>query len=204
MTSYPILGLKPASLNEFVSFWSSIYGAPSVELLYNDCIHKKQFSEDDVVQLYVWKNGTVLSGPKKESLEKNILFKISVINELKKNYNEETFQANFKDVSTIWKIFLKHIISPEQFPIFDQHVFRSCWYLTTGEIKEIEDVLTDAIPNSLKEWAKEDIYTTKYLPFIRQFSEGDVPLKKIDEALMAFGRFLKNDFSKALPPLKPS
>lgn len=204
MTSYPTLGLRPVSLNEFVSFWSAIYGVPSAEGAYTDCIHKKQFSEDDISQLYVWKNGTILSGPKKESLDKNILFKIGVINGLKKNYDEEIFQANFKDVSSIWKIFLKHIISPEQFPIFDQHVFRSFWFLTTGEIKEIEDVLTDAIPNSHKERAKEDVYNNKYLPFVRQLSKDDVPLKKIDEALMAFGRFLKSDFSKALPPLKPS
>ncbi|PIR20583.1 MAG: hypothetical protein COV45_05130 [Deltaproteobacteria bacterium CG11_big_fil_rev_8_21_14_0_20_47_16] len=200
MQSYPVLCFNTASLREFVEFWSKVYGSPSVEKLYTDHISKKRFDADDILALYQWKNGTPLSERKRDSVETNIVAKLHIINELKLDYSEEAFQKNFKDMTAVWKIFLKNIISPSQFAIFDMHVFRAFWFLTTGEIREIDDVLTDAILNTHKERAKEDLYNIKYLPFIRSLMHDDIPLKKNDECLMMFGKFLRSEFSRALLP----
>lgn len=193
---YPVMNFQNGSIEEFVACWCVAYNTDT-EHLYADRINKKQFSADDIIQLYVWKNQGVLSGPKGKSVENNIVAKLDVINQLKKDYNEETFQANFKDMTAVWKIFLKHIISPNQFPIFDQHVYRAYSYLTTGEIKEIETDVKN-VRSSLRERAKETIYTEQYVPFARGLLQNDIPLKVVDEALMSFGRFLKSDYTKRL------
>ncbi len=198
MQQYPVMGFKNGSLKDFVACWSAMYGSPPVEKLYSDRINKKQFDADDIVQLYVWKNQSVLSELKGKSVENNIVAKLDVINQLKQSYNEEIFQTNFKDMTAVWKIFLKHIISPNQFPIFDQHVFRAYCYLAKGEVKEIDAVLTEAIPNTHKERAKESLYDLEYVPFARQFVREDIPSKKVDEALVTFGKFLKSEYSTAL------
>lgn len=192
---YPIISFKNGSLKDFISFWSGIYSSP-FEDLYADRIHKAQFDSDDVVRLYIWKNGSALSGRKHESVNK-IVAKLDVINQLKQNYDEEAFQSHFNNMTAIWKIYLQHIIDPNHFPIFDQHVHRAYQYLINGVIKEIEDVL-EPIPNTHIERVKEALYANQYAPFARRLAQEDIAPKKVDEALFSFGKFLKSDFSRAL------
>lgn len=83
-------------------------------------------------------------------------------------------------------------------PVFDQHAFRSFWYLTTGNVQEIKDVLTEAIPVTHLERAKKSLYNSKYLPFAHQFTHKNISLRKVDQAMYGFGKFLKSEISKAL------
>lgn len=202
MQSYPIFCFNTVSLREFVEFWSRAYD-PTNEHFYSDHVRKSEFSEDDVVQLFVWKNGTVLSRAKMESLTNKIISKLDVINALKRSFDENTFEQHFASLTAIWKSFLQHTIAPNRFPIYDQHVFRAYHFLTTGVITEMEDHL-EAIPISKLELVKYAFYLNRYVPFAQQLSQdGDLPLKKIDEALMAFGQFLKSKYAQILP-IKPS
>lgn len=89
--------------------------------------------------------------------------------------------------------------SLRQFPIFDQDIFRAYHFFMKGFVREIEDYL-EVVPHSLHERAKQDIYTNKYAPFAHQLSQEGYPPKKIDEALWAFGKFLKSNYAVALVP----
>ncbi|PIR21162.1 MAG: hypothetical protein COV45_00010 [Deltaproteobacteria bacterium CG11_big_fil_rev_8_21_14_0_20_47_16] len=200
MQSYPIFCFNTVSLREFVEFWSKVYGSPPVEKLYAERIDKEQFDADDVRQLYRWKNGTNLSQDKQSSVERQFVAKLDVINALKQAYDAKIFDEHFGSATgAVWKIFLRHIISPNQFPIFDQHVFRAHYFLVNGIVREVEESL-EVIPYSKQERAKEELYANSYVPFARGLMQGDVPLKKIDECLMMFGKFLKSEFSRALLP----
>jgi hypothetical protein len=99
------------------------------------------------------------------------------------------FKNEFADISAIWKLFLLHIIAPNIYPIFDQHVYRACIYLTTQKLKEIP----------LSNNKKEQIYFQDYLEFFNDIvATSQLPRKQVDEALFSFGRFLKSIYGKSI------
>lgn len=179
-----------ASLDSFIDTWSKGYNYPNMKL-YSDSIFKRELSYSDLKNLFVWKNGMPLSSKKEKSFEEKISKKLSLINQLKSNWNEEIFYQEFDNLSAVWKIFLLHIITPEQYPIFDQHVFRAFKYITE-HVKDAE------LP--LYEVAKLKIYYKNYLPFYLNCKErmGEVYTSKdLDDALWLFGKFL-NEYPKLL------
>jgi len=107
-----------SSLDEFVRTWSKAYSYSNMEL-YSDIISKNELQMEDLEKLFQWKNGMRLSDKKTNSFEQKILNKIFIINELKINWNEQLFNQEFEKISTVWKIFLLHIIRSEKYPIFD-------------------------------------------------------------------------------------
>lgn len=166
--------------SEFVKIWSAEYGY-TLESLYAERIHKKQFTNEDIQRLFEWKNGGPLSQKKQKSLENKIISKLDAINRLKSKFCLESFKNEFKNVSAIWKIYLLHVIAPEIYPIFDQHVCRSFYLLT--ENKQLEAPSTNL--------AKEELYWGEYVPFFNDLAKSGISRKKIDEALFRFGKFLK-------------
>jgi len=77
------------NLQEFIDYWSSLYDY-SNEHLYNERINKSEYSEDDIQQFYIWKNGMLLSEKKQISLEKNIKSKLNIINNLNLRFYTRT------------------------------------------------------------------------------------------------------------------
>ena len=160
---------------QFISFWSSFYHYPQ-EHLYHDNINKEAFSVSDIENLFLWKNGMKLSGKKLRAL-RAITRRLEIINQLKADFNLDAFQIEFDKVATIWKIFLLHIILPQRYPIFDQHVFRAFRFLQH---------------NSLSGSPTEQVYLQGYVPFFDMVVEtSGASRKETDEALMMFGKFLK-------------
>ena len=169
-----------ASPQEFVEQWRALYDYGH-EHLYADAIGKPQFSVSDVEGLFLWKNGQPLSAKKAKTV-RSITDRIQVVNQLKSSLDMDTFQEQFDAISAIWKIFLLHIIAPRTFPIFDQHVYRAYCFLQTGSIQEIPP----ANPT------KEKVYFQQYVPFFNALQPVcETSRKQVDEALWAFGRFLK-------------
>lgn len=188
----PKLSFDYAETQEFVEFWSGFYAYPK-EHLYSEKIEKNQFDIDDIEKLYEWKNGRNLSQQKEFSLRKNITDKIDAINQLKSEFNFDHFIREFAEVSAIWKIFLLHMISPQEYPIFDQHVYRAFYFLTNNELREI--------PYYNK--TKEKIYFEQYVDFFKGLLERtNSSQKKMDEALWAFGKFLKTKYGNTLAKKK--
>jgi len=171
-----------ANANAFVSYWKAQYEFPNMNW-YTDNINEVELDLRNLYDLYCWKNGMNLSGPKQISVTK-ISQQLSLINRFKNGgINEEEFENAFGGVSAIWKIFLRHIIRPDENPIFDQHVYRACRYLQDGEKIELEN------NNRLK----EEEYFQRYVPFfwdVREQVDQRFTNKDIDEALWAFGKFI--------------
>ncbi len=165
----------------FIKFWQKLYFYPLSDL-YNNTINKKEFEIEDIQQLFIWKNGMKLSKIKQSSLEKNIIAKIIIINSYKndKNFNLNNFNFNFKNLSAVWKIFLLHIIKPESYPIYDQHIHRAYNFIHKIPYKEIS--------NTISNIDKENFYFSTYLPFIQNLKV--FGLKNIDEAFFSFGQFI--------------
>jgi len=169
---------------KFIECWSEQYPVSKYEKLYIDNIKKTKFTEKDITELYLWKNNICFSS-KKEIAVKKYLKNIKYINELKqskKAIDKDEFKKVFGEFE-IWTIFLLHIIKPDEFPIFDQHVCRAFNYIKHKKIKEI--------PKSPREL--EEVYYTEYLPFFKKIlKDNNLEDKRtLDKALWAFGKSLK-------------
>jgi hypothetical protein len=173
---------KANNLAVFITSWSKLYSL-SNEAIYSKSIVKESFTKTDIQNLYIWKNGMRLSKLKQKSLDTKIKEKLSIINAFKTNdeINIESFRKEFKNLSAaVWKIFLLHIIKPNKYPIYDQHIHRTFLFIHNEDWSNIK--------NTMSNKAKEQFYFERYVPFIESKNIKD--LKKLDEAFFAFGQFL--------------
>lgn len=186
---FPIItNRQSGSLQEFISFWSKLYVYDNAVLY--ERIHNKTLSEDDLKDLYKWKNGMKLSQAKEKSLNTKIISKLEIVNNLRaaSNFDLEYFLKEFKQVSVVWKVFLLHILKPNRFPIYDQHVHRAYRFINNQS--------SNGIKASMNESVKLKFYFEEYYPFVRQSQMTD--LKKMDEAFFAFGQFINIGNQKKL------
>ena len=177
-----IINTKSAnSFEGFINSWSKLYSF-SNEAIYSKSIVKETLTKTDIQNLYKWKNGMKLSVLKQKSLDTKIKAKLTIINAFKKNnsIDLESFKIEFKKVSAVWKIFLLHIIKPNKYPIYDQHIHRAFLFIHNEDWSNIQNTMNDNV--------KEQFYFDRYLPFIEAKNIKD--LKKLDEAFFAFGQFL--------------
>ena len=168
---YPILEFSNTDFDSFVKQWSSFYNYDKMNL-YDDNIGKSILEVEDLINLYTWKNGTLLSGfnengehqGKFKGLNKNILSKILHINELKKNFDLNVFDKEFGKVSFVWKVFLMHIIQPDFYPIYDQHIHRAYLFLQgDSSFKNVKNTLKE--PEKKKFYERTVITIIQYLLF---------------------------------------
>ena len=184
--NFPILINKEVKTKDFVDFWSGFYNY-SFESYYVPIVGKKRFSKDDLSKLFEWKNGGKLAKKKQKALD-SIIAKIDKINALKANFCIDTFLKEFSFVKgTIWKMFLLHVIQPDSYPIFDQHVYRAYLFIVKHQRGEIPD-----------NKRKQDVYFKEYAPFFNELTSRGVSRKKLDEALWAFGKFLKTPYGSKI------
>lgn len=170
-----------SSITDFISHWSKYYSYYD-DSKYKQNINQLQFSNTNLIALYQWKNGMTLSDGKKKSLQAKIINRIALINNHKQLdiVNLENFNADFSDVSAVWRIFLLHTIQPNVFPIYDQHIHRTYNFIHNLEWRSINNTISDK--------SKLEFYFKIYLPFVQ--SLGVTDLKAMDEAFFAFGQFL--------------
>lgn len=169
-----------ATTDDFIAFWCKQYRYKN-EHLYTNNIQAKNWEKKNILELFEWKNGTPLSAKKEQSVQA-ILADLSIIQELRRNWNQELFDQKFNIRTAIWKIFLMHIIQPQQFPIFDMHVFRAYNYLMKLEAKELKQYA---------ELKKYELYASEYLPFYHKIEKNTRrTAAEIDKALWAFGKFI--------------
>jgi len=176
-----------ASYSEFIQFWSTYYDY-TLEELYNTRIGLQQFTQTDIEKLFEWKNGMELSERKRKSLKDNVLDKLDLINRYKQQekFNLDEFKKVFKSMSAVWKIYLLHLIKPDYYPIYDQHIHRAYLYIHHQDYSQLK--------NTISNKAKENFYFTYYLNFVHSID--GCSLKQIDEALFSFGRFLNVSYGK--------
>lgn len=186
----PVLQFNSTTkLQQFINFWSAYYFYP-LEELYNARIGLQQFTQTDIEKLFEWKNGMELSERKKKSLKDNVLNKLDLINKYKQQekLNIDEFNKAFKSMSAVWKIFLLHLIKPDYYPIYDQHIHRAYLYIHQQDYTQLK--------NTISNKAKEDFYFSSYLNFVHRID--GCSLKEIDEALFSFGRFLNGSYGNMM------
>jgi hypothetical protein len=194
--------LRMERAHAFVAFWRQFYNYritvldDEVLIDYHAELNLGQdLTEENVRRLLRWKDrhqltDRILSGPnagRDNPRVLRVLRDLDAINRFRRGAIAEdeirrTVSAIFPS-GIIFQVFLIHIAAPHDYPIADQHVFRTCSLHTRHELGQTWD---------------------GYL-FYRQYFSGiakavGVPLvpasipdlKKIDDALMAFGQFLKS------------
>lgn len=177
-----IRGLENPSI--FIDSWSKNY-TYLLEHKYNSNIGKGLDNRDSFYQLFQWKNGTGEKiSAKKTKTVMRFVEKWEYLRMLREDFDWGLYEEIFEPTknSTIWKIFLLHIINPVEFPIFDQHVYRSYKFLTIGEFLEL--------PTSSKSVYHN--YKEEYRPWFNQIQMTfKLNTKRMDEALFTYGQFLK-------------
>jgi hypothetical protein len=171
---------QQTSLENFVKYWSGVYDDTN-EKLYTENINQPLAAEQ-VMQLFIWKNGGKLSKLKEISVKKNYISRIADLETLPKNTSAKEWLDRFGTGEAIWNIFFLHIWNSE-IPIFDQHVYRAMRFIQTGTSEEI--------PPSKKQ--KTKIYLEDYLPFYNELNNKitEARPRDLDRALWKFGQFLK-------------
>lgn len=191
--NYATLDLKTSSAMEFVACWSKLYNYQekrNLEAKYDNNIRQYPISEDNIRELFEWKNGIENISSSKSNFVQEIVKQLPKIKELNEIWDEAEFIRFFDPAkgAAIWNIYLMHIVNPDQNPIFDQHVYRAYRYLQSKEIKEI----------GYSNRNKFALYRTEYRPFLSKLQkETNCDPREIDKAMWAFGRFLKN-YSKII------
>lgn len=161
--------LRSVSRRAFVEFWSSRYRYTS-EALYVDNIGKP-LTANRIGRLFKWKNGRRLSARKRATVS---------------TFRSDPWHGESGDVDAylrrrggpIWRIFWLHLQRPDEFPIFDQHVYRAMTLITGRGPMVI----------SSRGEAKVTAYLRRYVPFFRTFRGFDQ--RRVDRALMMYGRFV--------------
>ncbi len=168
----------------FVKVWSELYDY-GMEDVYNSNIDSSLENYKNFFDLYRWKNSVYNISIRKTKVIEEFWKKRKTLEELKYSFDWNLFEKEFQPEksSCIWKIFLLHIISPNNFPIFDVHVYRFHYFLKNNLIKEI--------PNSQR--LKYQYYKNEYFPWFNSIKdrEGLNP-KKMDESFFRTGQVLKS------------
>jgi hypothetical protein len=188
---YIALSFKTTNASEFVSTWAAAYKRqekPNSRVKYNSYISARPCTIESITKLLQWKNSDRFENfsANKKKLVQEILEKIHVINQLESNWDKNLFRTEFKPDKNgpIWKLFILHVIQPEIFPIFDQHVYRAQHFLQSGKIIEL----------SATHQSRFDLFMNEYLPVFNAIkTESNASLKEVHEAMWAFGLFLKKN-----------
>ena len=184
-----ITGLTNPS--EFVEKWSSIYSYGNEEK-YQNHIQTVLDNKESFWELFRWKNGMgdKISKGKSKTVER-FWNKRDVLLELREDFTWELYEKEFNPskTSNIWKMFLLHLVNPNHFPIFDQHVYRFYHFHKNGTVKEI--------PSNHSE--RYLSYKNDYLKWFNQMKESyGLNRKKMDESFFSFGQLIKGINTKGV------
>lgn len=155
---------------DFFDYWAGKYQDANEEKYVRNI--GKPLTERSRLELFEWKNGSVISKAKLASIGAN--YPLTFQGEPRARYLSPDQPGG-----AIWNIFYLHCMNQESWPIFDQHTYRAMQFMLTGNIVEV------GATNKQKYIA----YLDEYMPFVSRFS--GVGGRQIDKALFSFGQFLK-------------
>jgi len=190
-----------ANAREFVGYWSHFYRynitvpdtKEQIDYL-SELNIGNDLTEENVRRLLRWKDPQRLthpiqSGPNASQDNRHVVKVLAALGQLNRFRNEQSTENEMKDITAqifpngmIWQIFLLHIAKPDVYPIADQHVFRA-FSLDTPTAVAIN-------------WETYDAYKGYFGRIAQAVNVAQTPdnirqLKRIDNALMVFGQFLK-------------
>jgi hypothetical protein len=199
-------------MEEFIRFWSPLYSYQPKSTIttetYSRLVQEPMFTSEQLLHLFEWKNGMSLSPGKRKYVDQHIIANLDFINDLKRYPPPEEewkdvirkFRREGSGQTFIWDLFLLHLISPNTHPIFDQHTFRAYSVLQLGLIQEINDYILAKKQSGNSKDFMLDFYFQKYVPFYNRNRLPGTEPKQLDNALFAFGQFLKSPWGKIVLP----
>lgn len=177
------MGNKKLNWSQFIDFWKEYYYNPKNQdekyyYPYIDNLSKNDFLE----KLWRWKMQVHFYNRYNQKALKLMEENKETIRNFRgsKPTFEELyiFSRKIFKSGVVYQIFLMHICKPNEYPIFDQNVFRSFIFLTTGKIIKT--------PQDIQEYLD-------YKEFVFKINKKyNIKLRYIDYALFAFGQFLAN------------
>lgn len=174
------------NLQKLIEFWSQFYDDSQNldDKFYYPYISNEGLLETDALdKLWLWKMGKYYFRIYQQQIRRVKEKKKDVLKFRKYNSDQESlykFSKSFFPAGLVYPIFLMHICKPEEYPIFDQHVFRAFTFITKKEIVDRPKNI-----NIKDYW--------RYKEFVLQiYKERKISLRDIDKGLMAFGQFLAN------------
>ncbi len=200
-------GVDTKRIKQFVECWERFYrgnvrlsNSPELIDYFQELNLSHNLSEQNVTRLLRWKDPRMLTHPKQESKGsaapnrrvQRVLERLERINQFRgSRLSESEFAEVTQEVfpnGIIWQLFLFHMAQPWRWPIADQHVFRARSLL-----------FNSPAPNTIESFrAYADQFHTmaKSLREDLHIDEHDVNMvvqanKRLDNALMAYGQFLK-------------
>lgn len=183
MNAHRIGTKQYTDIKELIDDWQPLYKYRRPDL-YIENIGNGLDSKGYFQKLFNWKNGRKLSDSKQKLID-GFWKKKSVLLSLRDNIDMDQFVAEFNPGKNacIWKLYLLHIVRPDEYPIYDQHVYRAYMFIETGQIQEISN----------KDEEKYDHYSESYMPWFESVRKQclEYSVKHIDEALFAYGKALK-------------
>lgn len=172
----------------FVEHWSQLYDFNSnwESNYYKHIKIGKPFTHNDIMELFEWQSQAGLGKIRSAAIKEKIYPHLDYINDMKfeESLDLEVFNEKFKDVAAVSRTFVLHLIKPEVYPLYDQNV-----HIAYNFIHGIEMDLYDY---PTKNETRLKFYFKKLVPFISA-NKGNIPMKKIDEALNTFGQLIKRN-----------
>lgn len=179
---FPQPPLHDGDKESFIDLWSQHY-RDSNEHLYLENIEKKK-TEDVIIKLFIWKNGSVMSKLKHERVLKH--YKPGDQSHLELDSPDKIAEYAAKDAAVIWNIFWLHCLAPTIFPIYDQHAHRAMMFMM-GYNEGLE------VPTNKR--ALGECYANQFMPFFSELVGPNPSIssaRRVDGSLFAFGKFLKS------------
>jgi hypothetical protein len=182
--------------SQFTEFWSQFFDDKTTDLDGStiDYITELNIGSDltreNIRKLLRWKDPRLLTHPHKVTGQENpdvvkVLDKMAGINQFRSDQMTESDMRRmteqiFQD-GIVWKAFLLHIAKPHMYPIADVNVF-TVWSLHTGMKYK-------------GTWETYEHYRDYFKQIasamgVEQTVQNIAQLKRIDNALVVFGRFL--------------
>ncbi|MDB5323410.1 MAG: hypothetical protein JWN40_5041 [Phycisphaerales bacterium] len=180
---FSIIRYHAADAATFIEFWNNQYDYDQ-EHLYDTHIGAP-ITPDSLAALFEWKNGSALSAKKQKSIQQYLFPSERIAADADLDTLKEFL---CRPGGAIWRIYWLHIQHPQRFPIYDQHVHRAMASLSGSPNFEI--------PKAKHQ--KVSTYLNQYLPFMSFFQL--FPIRKVDRALWAYGRFLSFKYRSLVAP----
>jgi len=197
---------------QFVNYWSRHYSYDTIKVFGgNEVIHYinelnlgNNLTDQNIKRLLRWKDHRrltekILSGPNEGKENKKVLSVIKKTDSINKfrqgKINEKEFKIETEKIfpsGYVWQIFLFHITRPFEYPIADQNVFRAFSTQKHTAIPEDWEGYTHYMDYFFQIAISSGIIAEKpkgHEPDIKEILKR---LKKVDDALFAFGQFLSS------------
>ena len=199
-------------VKQFVNYWSKHYSYDTIKAFdSNEVINYiselnlgNNLTEQNIKRLLRWKDHRMLtekklSNPNKGKDNKRVLSVIEKTDSINKfrqsKINEKEFKTETEKIfpsGFVWQIFLFHIARPFEYPIADQNVFRAFKTQRHTAVPEDWEGYTHYMDYFFQIAISSGIITEKpkgHEPDIKEIVKS---LKKVDDALFAFGKFLSS------------